>query len=250
MSPAFWGFCSCRPGSQTLQYGIAKIWQTLKTPRRPPRQAKAVSAKQTKTDWHTKRNPDSAASRRAKGRTLRKGHTQSLGRTQRLGRVTGGNRTAPFSTTKNWPKASDAIKSICLDRSGLKIDQLHRHSFWASLRWAVRGLYYAFRTQRNFRIELALAVCTLALGLFFGIARAEWSIILLSVCLVLASELANTALEYMVDLYEKKFDYLAMMAKDIAAACVLLSSIHALVQGVLVFGPYVADIVKKAFLPL
>ena len=136
------------------------------------------------------------------------------------------------------------------ERDFQKIDQLHRHNFWASLRWAVRGLYYAFRTQRNFRIELALAVCTLALGLFFGIARAEWSIILLSVCLVLASELANTALEYMVDLYEKKFDYLAMMAKDIAAACVLLSSIHALVQGVLVFGPYVADIVKKAFLPL
>ena len=131
-----------------------------------------------------------------------------------------------------------------------KIDQLHWHSFAASLRWAIRGLYYAFRTQRNFRIELAITVCVFALGLFWGITKVEWSIILLSVCLVLAAELANTALEYMVDLYEKKFDYLAMMAKDIAAACVLLNSLHAVVQGILVFGPYVGDIVKKAFLPL
>ena len=131
-----------------------------------------------------------------------------------------------------------------------KIDQLHRHSFLASLRWAVRGFYYAFRTQRNFRIELIITVFTFALGLFFGIAKAEWSIILLSISLVLGAELANTALEYMVDLYEKKFNYLAMMAKDIAAACVLLNSFHAVVQGILVFGPYVVDIVKKAFLSL
>ncbi len=119
-----------------------------------------------------------------------------------------------------------------------EIDRRHRHSPLASFRWAFRGLYYAFRTQRNFRVELFFAICALIVGKYLGIQRADWSTILFSIYLVLGAELANTALEYMVDLYEKKFNYLAMMAKDIAAAFVLLSAIHAVLQGVLVFGPY------------
>ncbi|WGK68085.1 diacylglycerol kinase [Candidatus Haliotispira prima] len=120
-----------------------------------------------------------------------------------------------------------------------EIDKRHRHSPFASFRWAFRGLYYAFRTQRNFRIELFLALCATVLGLILGISREQWSIILFSISQVLGAELANTALEYMVDLYERKFNDLAMMAKDIAAAFVLLSAIHASVQGILVFAPYI-----------
>ncbi|MEM9424597.1 MAG: diacylglycerol kinase family protein [Spirochaetota bacterium] len=120
-----------------------------------------------------------------------------------------------------------------------EIDQRHRHSPFASFRWAFRGLYYAFWTQRNFRIELLFATIVIALGLYFPLNKNDWSWILLSIFQVLGAELMNTALEYMVDIYEKKFNSLAMMAKDIAAAFVLLSAIHAATQGVFVFGPYI-----------
>ncbi len=123
-----------------------------------------------------------------------------------------------------------------------EIDQLHQHSPFASFRWAFRGLYYAFRTQRNFRLELFFAVAVALLGFYWQLNKNEWSIILFSIFQVLGAELANTALEYMVDIYERKFNYLAMMAKDIAAAFVLLSAIHATIQSILVFGPYLKNL--------
>ena len=124
-----------------------------------------------------------------------------------------------------------------------EIDQRHRHSPFASFGWAFRGLYYAFLTQRNFRIELFSAAIAIVLGIYWQLSKFEWTIILISIAQVLGAELANTALEYMVDLYENKFNHLAMMAKDIAAAFVLLSAIHAVIQGFIIFGPYVVTII-------
>ena len=67
--------------------------------------------------------------------------------------------------------------------------------------------------------------------------RAPLAPIALACALVLALELVNTAVEAVVDLVSPKPHPLAGVAKDAAAAAVLLASLGAVVVGLAVLGP-------------
>ncbi len=109
-----------------------------------------------------------------------------------------------------------------------------RSLLW-SFNYAIEGLVYAIRTQRNMRLHLAAAVIALGASLFFRISRVEFIAIIFSVSFVFASELANTALEAAVDVATQSFDPLAKVAKDVAAGAVFVSAVNALVVGYIVF---------------
>lgn len=102
----------------------------------------------------------------------------------------------------------------------------------AGFAWA--GINHTYRTQANFRIEVGAAVvaCALALALHAPLAP-----ILLCCALVLSLELVNTAVEAIVDHATSDFHELARIAKDAAAAAVLVASIGALLVGLVVLGP-------------
>jgi diacylglycerol kinase (ATP) len=98
----------------------------------------------------------------------------------------------------------------------------------ASFGFALEGLRYAWREQRNLRVQGLLAL--LALGLTFWL-RVDPVPILLASGLVLSLELVNTALEALTDLAAPTYHPLAKRAKDTAAASVLLASLFALLVG-------------------
>ncbi len=103
-----------------------------------------------------------------------------------------------------------------------------------TFRFAVTGLAYAWRTQRNFRIELIMATLVLILAIVFGVSLSP---ILLCCALVLSLELVNTALEAVVDLASPTYHPLAKIAKDVAAGAVLFASVVAVLVGVVEFVP-------------
>jgi diacylglycerol kinase (ATP) len=107
----------------------------------------------------------------------------------------------------------------------------------SSFGYAFAGLAYCLRTQRNFRIHLALAFLATLLGLWLGLAWAEWAVLAATVVLVLAAEMVNTMIESLVDLVTQEFHPLAGVAKDVAAGVVLLTAIGAVVVGLLIFLP-------------
>lgn len=99
-------------------------------------------------------------------------------------------------------------------------------SLWISFRYAWAGFSYAFRTQRNFRIHVIVGLVANVLGVYLHLSAIEMSIIGLTIGAVLAMELLNTALESVVDLTVKQsYHELAKIAKDCAAAAVLVSAI-------------------------
>ncbi|WP_045246241.1 diacylglycerol kinase family protein [Thermus filiformis] len=98
----------------------------------------------------------------------------------------------------------------------------------ASFGFALEGLRYAWREQRNLRVQGLFAL--LALGLAFWL-RVDPVPILLASGLVLSLELVNTALEALTDLAAPTYHPLAKRAKDTAAASVLLASLFALLVG-------------------
>ena len=102
---------------------------------------------------------------------------------------------------------------------------------------ALRGLGFVLRTQHNAWIHALVSVAVLGLGLWLGISRQEWAIIILAVTAVWTAEFMNTALEALVDLVAPDYHPLAKIAKDVAAAAVLIGALGAILIGLLILGP-------------
>jgi diacylglycerol kinase len=107
----------------------------------------------------------------------------------------------------------------------------------ASFRFAFAGWWYMLRTQRNAWIHAVISTMVFALGLWLGLGRLEWAVLVLTIGLVWMAEFVNTALEAVVDLASPDLHPLARVGKDVAAAAVLVGAATAAVIGLLVLGP-------------
>ncbi|MBQ9020736.1 MAG: diacylglycerol kinase family protein [Eggerthellaceae bacterium] len=90
---------------------------------------------------------------------------------------------------------------------------------------------------RNFRIQAAVALVAIVLGLIFRVSAIEWLAIIFCIGAVLGAECINTAVEDMVDLSVKTFHPQAKRAKDVAAGGVLVFSAASLIIGMIIFIP-------------
>ena len=110
-------------------------------------------------------------------------------------------------------------------------------SRFRSLGPAVSGIIAVLRYEHNFRIQLVVAGCVVVTGFYVDLTSGEWVMILLAICLVLTTEMLNSAVEKLVDLCSPEYNQLAGLIKDICAGAVLISSIIAILVGFLVFIP-------------
>ncbi|NJL90599.1 MAG: diacylglycerol kinase family protein [Coleofasciculaceae cyanobacterium SM2_1_6] len=108
-----------------------------------------------------------------------------------------------------------------------------------SFRYAWAGVTYALATQRNLRIHTLIGSIALGLSWFLQIPVMEVAVIGLTIALVLAMELINTAIESVVDLLVKQsYHELAKIAKDCAAGAVLVAALASVfVAGLLLLPP-------------
>lgn len=106
-----------------------------------------------------------------------------------------------------------------------------------SFRCAARGIVLLVQAEHNARIHLAATIVVCALGAMLRISRHDWCWLVVAITLVWTAEALNSALEYLADVASPDFHPTIGRAKDIAAGAVLLSSIGALVIGLLVLGP-------------
>lgn len=94
-----------------------------------------------------------------------------------------------------------------------------------------------FDREQNLLVHIIATIFVIILGIYFVLPVYEWVLIFFAVCLVITSELINSAIELTVDLYTKEFNPLAMVAKDTAAAAVVVSAFTAIIIGMYVFLP-------------
>ena len=106
-----------------------------------------------------------------------------------------------------------------------------------SFRYAFAGWWYVLRTQHNAWIHALVSTAVFGLGLWCQITRQEWSILILTMMAVWMAEFMNTALEAVVDMSMPDPHPLAKVAKDVAAAAVLVGAIGAALIGLLILGP-------------
>lgn len=104
-----------------------------------------------------------------------------------------------------------------------------------SISYAIEGMMHTLNTQRNMRIHFGVAFLAMLLALFLDLTKTEIVLLFFSIVLVVAAELFNTAIEAVVDLVTHDYHPLAKIAKDVAAAAVLLTAVHAVIVGFFVF---------------
>lgn len=116
-----------------------------------------------------------------------------------------------------------------------------KSNFIESVGHAMDGIEYTTSHERNFRVELMIAILVTIASYFFKVSLIEWAILILTIGVVLALELINTAIERTVDLVTKDYLELARIAKDVAAGAVLIMSILSIVIGMVIFLPKIIE---------
>lgn len=112
-----------------------------------------------------------------------------------------------------------------------------------SFKYAFEGLKYAFIYEQNLTVHILATILVLILGFLFKISIFEWLVIFLIIGLVIATELINTSIEATIDLVTDEINPLAKIAKDTAAAAVLIFGLTALIVGALIFIPKIINII-------
>jgi len=104
---------------------------------------------------------------------------------------------------------------------------------------AIAGLKYVIKHEKNFQNELLAALLVIIGMAYFRVTRGEAVVLFLVIAGVLVMELFNTVVERVVDILKPRVHPYARLIKDLMAAGVLLTSILAVIVGLIIFIPYI-----------
>lgn len=115
----------------------------------------------------------------------------------------------------------------------IKIIKKHTISF----KNAGRGLFWALKSQPNYRIHIFLSLLSLIFGWLFKINYFEWLLIIVLIILGLAIETVNTAIELATDAIDQKWRDDIGLAKDVSAGAMLIYAFGSVILALIIFFP-------------
>lgn len=108
-----------------------------------------------------------------------------------------------------------------------------------SFKYAIEGFISSFKTERNMKIHILMAILVIIAGIVVKLNLIEWCICVFAIVIVISGELFNTAIETIVDMISPEKNEKAKLIKDISAASVLILAIGALIVGLIIFLPHI-----------
>ncbi len=109
------------------------------------------------------------------------------------------------------------------------------YSIVRSFKFALAGVRYTLRTQRNMRIHFSAAAFVTAFGCFYGLSGQQWLALAFTITFVVVCEMFNTAVENAVNVATSSYHENAKIAKDVAAGAVFMAAVMALACAALLF---------------
>ena len=99
---------------------------------------------------------------------------------------------------------------------------------WRALRWSLKGIAIAWRTESSFRLEVYLSVPLAPMGFWLGRDGVERALLVGSLLLVLSAELLNSSIEAVIERYGAEHHEMAGRAKDMGSAAVFVLMLNVL----------------------
>lgn len=109
--------------------------------------------------------------------------------------------------------------------------------FFKSLSFAIQGITFLLRFEKNAKIQTTIAILTIALGFWLKISNYEWIICIIGIGIVLGAEAFNTAIENLCNLTEPNPNPKIKTIKDLSASAVLIVSMSVAFAGIIIFLP-------------
>lgn len=110
------------------------------------------------------------------------------------------------------------------------------------VRFAWNGVREVFKSERNFRIHLTVAIFVLTAAFVFQLSAVEWMILITIISVILSLEMINSAIEKLLDYIHPDHHPLIGAIKDITAGAVLVSSIGSVFIGFILFLPKILSL--------
>lgn len=123
-------------------------------------------------------------------------------------------------------------------QSQLQKNKVIMRKFFRSFRHALAGIVYAIREERNFYVEVAVALAIAFFAWYLPLSSDERAILAIVCSIVLALELVNTSFERMLDMMKPRVHPYVKVIKDLVAGSVLIAAGGALIAGLLIFLPH------------
>ncbi len=122
-------------------------------------------------------------------------------------------------------------------------------SFKKSLAYATKGIRIAYKSQRNFRMQIFIGSFALVLAIGLKFSMVEFCLLFFVIAMVLICELINSVIEFVLDAtYRNKYSKLVEMAKDMSAGAVLIATLLSIIIGCLLFIGKIYEITAWRFL--
>ena len=106
-----------------------------------------------------------------------------------------------------------------------------------SFKYAFEGIAVALKDEPNFLIQIIIGIVGFLLGVFFHITSGEWLLGVIVWGIVTSLELANTAIEEVIDSFVVSSHPGAKKAKDVSAASVMIMFFVEVAVGIVIFLP-------------
>jgi len=119
-----------------------------------------------------------------------------------------------------------------------------------SFNYAIEGIIYSIRTQRNMKIHMLTTLLVLTATFFYDLSKIELLIITITITLVIVAEMINTAVECAIDATTNFYHPLAKIAKNVAAGAVLVTAINSILVAYVIFWDRVTPLNRTVMLKL
>ena len=100
------------------------------------------------------------------------------------------------------------------------------------------GFKSFFKVESNAYLHAIATIVVIISGFMFKIELAEWLWLSLAIAIVFLTEMFNSAIEELCNLYTPEINPKIKIIKDISAAAVLTATFLAIIIGVIIFKPY------------
>ena len=111
-----------------------------------------------------------------------------------------------------------------------------------SFKYAFSGIVTAFKSEKNMKIHFTMMMLVIIFGILLKISLNEWLVCIMLFCMVIGSEMINTAVENVVNLAMPTKNEVAKNAKDISAGAVLVFAIGSALIGLIIFIPKIINV--------